>query len=162
MDRTKTPYPSPFRLCNFPSASPRPHFSPFLRRFWWKISKSIRKEAKQQSALTRRVSLFLRRPVVLCLFLPRSKLKRAKSSKLQGFSHALVHFGENKRHRSIYPDAFIFTLFILRRKCRDPRPINFAFFHTKGATGLRVTSPQRSDPGPGGGIATITYTNHTT
>ena len=26
--------------------------------------------------------------------------------------------------------------------------MNFAFFHTKGATGLRLTSPQRSNPGP--------------
>ena len=26
--------------------------------------------------------------------------------------------------------------------------MNFADFHRKGATGLRVTSPQRSDPGP--------------
>ena len=28
--------------------------------------------------------------------------------------------------------------------------MNFAVFHRKGRTGLRVTSPQRSNPGPGG------------
>ena len=28
--------------------------------------------------------------------------------------------------------------------------MKFAVFHRKGATGLRETSPQRSDPGPGG------------
>lgn len=132
----------------FHPSSPRPHFSPFLCQFQWKISKSIRKEAKRQPALPRRVSLFLRRPAAACFSLSRNELKRAKSPMLQGFSHALVHFGENKRHRSVHPDALIFTLFILRRYCRDPRPMNFAFFHTKGATGLLLTSPQRSDPGP--------------
>lgn len=124
----------------FHPSSPRPHFSPFLCQFQWKISKSIRKEAKRQPTLPRRVSLFLRRPAAACFSLSRNKLKRAKSPMLQGFSHALVRFGENKRHRSVHPDALIFTLFILRRYCRDPRPMNFAFFHTKGATGLRVTS----------------------
>ena len=33
--------------------------------------------------------------------------------------------------------------------------MNFAFFHTKGATGLRVTSPQRSDPGPRWGSVVV-------
>ena len=99
----------------FHPSSPRPHFSPFPCRFQWKISKSIRKEAKRQPALPRRVSLFLRRPAAACFSLSRNKLKRAKKPMLQGFSHALVRFGENKRHRSVHPDALIFTLFILRR-----------------------------------------------
>ena len=33
--------------------------------------------------------------------------------------------------------------------------MNFAFFHTKGHTGLRVTSPQRSDPGPRWGSVVV-------
>lgn len=66
----------------------------------------------------------------------------------KGFHTLWFISGENKRHRSVHPDTLIFTLFILRRYCRDPRPMNFAFFHTKGATGLLLTSPQRCDPGP--------------
>lgn len=51
--------------------------------------------------------------------------------------------------------------------------MNFAFFHTKGRPGLRVTSPQRSDPGPrwgavvvhrmdvsGQGLAVVTWLAH--
>ena len=97
----------------------------------------------------------MRRPIFDCLCSSRNKLKRMKSSVLQGFSHALVHFGENERHRSQNPDASAFTLFILRRYSRDPRPMNFAFFHTKGATGLLLTSPQRSDPGPRRGSVVV-------
>ena len=37
--------------------------------------------------------------------------------------------------------------------------MNFAFFHTKGATGLRVTSPQRSDPGPRWGSVAVHRVN---
>ena len=81
----------------FHPSSPRPHFSPFLCQFQWKISKSIQKEAKRQPALPRRVSLFLRRPAAACLSLSRNKLKRAKSPMLQGFSHALVHFGGKQK-----------------------------------------------------------------
>lgn len=33
--------------------------------------------------------------------------------------------------------------------------MNFAFFHTKGATGLLLTSPQRSDPGPRRGSVAV-------
>lgn len=33
---------------------------------------------------------------------------------------------------------------------QDPRPMNFADFHRKGAAGLPVAFPQRSEPGPGG------------
>lgn len=33
--------------------------------------------------------------------------------------------------------------------------MNFAFFHTKGATGLLLTSPQRSDPGPRWGSVVV-------
>lgn len=33
--------------------------------------------------------------------------------------------------------------------------MNFAFFHTKGATGLLLTSPQRSDPGPRWGSVAV-------
>lgn len=33
--------------------------------------------------------------------------------------------------------------------------MNFAFFHTKGATGLLLTSPQRSDPGPRQGSVVV-------
>ena len=58
----------------FHPSSPRPHFSPFPCRFQWKISKSIRKEAKRQPALPRRVSLFLRRPAAACFSLSRNKL----------------------------------------------------------------------------------------
>lgn len=81
----------------FHPSSPRPHFSPFLCQFQWKISKSIRKEAKRQPVLPRRVSLFLRRPAAACFSLSRNKLKRAKSPMLQGFSHALVHFGGRQK-----------------------------------------------------------------
>lgn len=81
----------------FHPSSPRPHFSPFLCQFQWKISKSIRKEAKRQPALPRRVSLFLRRPAAACFSLSRNKLKRAKSPMLQGFSHALVCFGGKQK-----------------------------------------------------------------
>lgn len=81
----------------FHLSSPRPHFSPFPCQFQWKISKSIRKEAKQQPALPRRVSLFLRRPAAACFSLSRNKLKRAKSPMLQGFSHALVRFGGKQK-----------------------------------------------------------------
>ena len=37
--------------------------------------------------------------------------------------------------------------------------MNFAFFHTKGRTGLRVTSPQRSDPGPRWGSVAVHRVN---
>ena len=62
----------------------------------------------------------------------------------------MVHFGKKEWHRNESSDACTFSCFILRRYSSDPRPMNFAVFHAKGATGLRVTSPQRSDPGPGG------------
>lgn len=78
----------------------------------------------------------------------------------KGFHTLWFVSGENKRHRSVHPDALIFTLFILRRYCRDPRPMNFAFFHTKGATGLLLTSPQRSDPGPRWGQKESEPTQH--
>ena len=37
--------------------------------------------------------------------------------------------------------------------------MNFAFFHAKGATGLRVTSPQRSNPGPRWGSVVVHRVN---
>lgn len=119
----------------FHLSSPRPHFSPFLCQFQWKISKSIRKEAK-------------RRPATACFSLSRNKLKRAKSPMLQGFSHALVRFGGKQKAPERSPRCPHLHLVHFAPLIPGPRPMNFAFFHTKGATGLLLTSPQRSDPGP--------------
>ena len=71
----------------------------------------------------------------------RAKLKCAKAPCFREVSHTLVHFGEKEWHRNESFDACTFSCFILRRYSSDPRPMKFAVFHRKGATGLRVTSP---------------------
>ena len=86
----------------------------------------------------------------LPLFLP----EQAKAYETFRIARFFTRFGSFRGKRKAperHPDASAFVLFILRRYCRDPRPMNFAFFHTKGATGLLLTSPQRSDPGPPAG-----------
>lgn len=90
----------------------------------------------------------MRRPIPALPCSSRNKLKCAKAPCLREVSHTLVHFGEKEWHRNRSSDACTFSCFILRRKSSDPRPAKFADFHTKGRTGLRETSPQRSDPGP--------------
>ena len=69
------------------------------------------------------------------------RVKCAKAPCLREVSHTLVHFGEKEWHRNRSSDVCTFSCFILRRYSSDPRPMNFAVFHRKGATGLRVTSP---------------------
>ena len=76
------------------------------------------------------------------------KVKRAKSPMLQGFSHALVRFGGKQKAPERSPRCPHLHLVHFAPLIPGPRPMNFAFFHTKGATGLLLTSPQRSDPGP--------------
>jgi hypothetical protein len=83
----------------------------------------------------------LRRPIPARPCSSRNKLKCAKAPCLREVSHTLVHFGEKEWHRNRSSDACTFSCFILRRYSSDPRPMNFAVFHAKGATGLRVTSP---------------------
>ena len=121
--------------------SPHSHFSPFLRRFLRKISYFIRKAAKWKSTPSRPVELLLRRPILARPCSSRNKLKCAKAPCFREVSHTLVHFGEKEWHRNESSDACTFSCFILRRYSSDPRPTNFAVFHRKGRTGLRVTSP---------------------
>lgn len=99
----------------FHLSSPSFHFSPFLRRFLWKISKYIRKAAKQRSALSRQVELLLRRPIhSRLLFLP-EQAKAHEKLKNSRFFMCSGSFRENERHQSRSSDALAFTLFILRR-----------------------------------------------
>lgn len=110
----------------------------------------MRKAAKWKSAPARLVELLLRRPIFARPRSSRNKLKCAKAPCLREVSHTLVHFRKKEWHRNRSSDACTFSCFILRRYSSDPRPMNFAVFHRKGRTGLRVTSPQRSGPAPGG------------
>jgi len=99
----------------FHLSSPSSHFSPFLRHFLWKISKYIRKAAKQESALSRQVELLLRRPIrTRLLFLP-EQAKAHEKLKNSRFFVCSGSFRENERHRSRSYDALAFAFFILRR-----------------------------------------------
>ena len=96
-------------------SSPSSHFSPFLRHFLWKISKYIRKAAKQESALSRQVELLLQRPIrTRLLFLP-EQAKAHEKLKNSRFFVCSGSFRENERHQSRSSDALAFALFILRR-----------------------------------------------
>ena len=57
------------------------------------------------------------------------------------FTRGFTHFG-SFRGKRMAPEPKLRCLYIFQ--------FHFAVFHRKGRTGLRVTSPQRSNPGPGG------------
>lgn len=60
----------------------------------------------------------------------------------RGFSCALVHSEQMCRGLEGYLPRLFFMCFGFAPNPQDPRPVNFADFHRRGAAGLPVTFPQ--------------------